>query len=216
MLEVLTGTGLAAAAGLNAYIPLLVLGLASRFLDFVQLPAGWTWLSNEWVLVILGVLLVIEIVADKIPVVDSINDWVQTIVRPVAGGIVFGGGSSSTTAFVTDPDTFFGTSAWVPIAVGIVISLAVHIAKSLVRPVVNTVTAGFAAPAVSTAEDVGSVGLSLSALLLPVLVIVFLALLVLGFVLVLRDASKRAATKRASRRSAMQNGRPPRGPAVTD
>ena len=40
MLEVLAGTGLAAAAGLNAYIPLLTLGLAGRFLDFVVLPDG--------------------------------------------------------------------------------------------------------------------------------------------------------------------------------
>ncbi len=57
MLEVLTGTGLAVAAGLNAYIPLLVLGLAGRFIDFVELPAAWAWLSNEWVLAILGALL---------------------------------------------------------------------------------------------------------------------------------------------------------------
>ena len=78
MLELLTGTGLAVAAGLNAYVPLLIIGLAARFFDFVQLPPAWNWLSNEWVLLIIAVLLVIEIVADKIPVVDSINDWLQT------------------------------------------------------------------------------------------------------------------------------------------
>ena len=65
MLELLTGTGLAVAAGLNAYVPLLVLGLAGRFLDFVELPSAWRWLENEWVLLIIGVLLVIELVADK-------------------------------------------------------------------------------------------------------------------------------------------------------
>jgi len=186
MLEILTGTGLAAAAGLNAYIPLLALGLASRFLDFVQLPPGWAWLSNEWVLVILGVLLVIEIVADKVPVVDTINDWVQTVIRPVAGGIVFGGGSSSETLLVTDPDTFFSSNQWVPIVVGILIALVVHLLKAGVRPVINTMTAGLAAPAVSAAEDVGAVGLTLSALLLPVLVIVVLGLVVVGFVALFR------------------------------
>jgi len=82
MLEFLTGTGLAVAAGLNAYIPMILIGLASRFLDFFQLPETWRWLENPWVLIILGVLLVIEIVADKIPVVDTVNDWIQTIVRP--------------------------------------------------------------------------------------------------------------------------------------
>lgn len=105
-MEFLTGTGLAVAAGLNAYIPLLILGLGGRFLDFVVLPTNWAWLENPWVLAILAVLLVIEIVADKIPVVDSINDWVQTIVRPVAGGIAFGTGSASGTAVVTDPRRF--------------------------------------------------------------------------------------------------------------
>lgn len=82
MLELLTGTGLAVAAGLNAYIPLLIVGLGARFTDFITLPAGWAWLSNEWVLVIVAVLLVVEIVADKIPVVDSINDWLQSICDP--------------------------------------------------------------------------------------------------------------------------------------
>jgi uncharacterized membrane protein len=190
MFEVLTGTGLAVAAGLNAYIPLLVLGLAGRFLDFVELPAAWSWLENEWVLVILGVLLVIEIIADKIPVVDSINDWIQTIVRPASGGIAFGTGSGSTTALVQDPATFFATSAWVPIAVGVLLALATHLAKMLARPVLNAASAGIAAPVVSTAEDIGSVILSFLALLLPVLVIVAIGGVIVGFVLLIRRATR--------------------------
>ena len=197
MLEILTGAGLATAAGLNAYIPLLALGLASRLFDFVQLPPAWAWLSNEWVLVILAVLLVIEIVADKIPVVDNINDWLQTIVRPVAGGIVFGGGSTSKTAFVTDPDAFFSSNQWVPIVVGILIALVIHLAKSGLRPVVNTMTFGLATPAVSAAEDAGSVSLSLAAVLIPILVIVLIALLIWGFVAMFRRARRRVQTQRA-------------------
>ncbi|MEO8094402.1 MAG: DUF4126 domain-containing protein [Pseudolysinimonas sp.] len=186
MLEVLTGSGLAVAAGLNAYIPLLVLGLAGRFLDFVHLPEQWTWLSNPWVLAILGVLLVIEIVADKIPVVDSINDWLQTIVRPAAGGIAFGTGSASGTAVVKDPAAFFTSYAWVPIAIGVVLALATHLTKMASRPVMNAMTVGAAAPVVSTAEDVGSVILSFVALLVPVLVIFGIIALVIGFVALFR------------------------------
>ena len=85
-MELLTGFGLATAAGLNAYIPLLALGLLSRFTDLVTLPHGWTWLENGWVMAIVAVLLVVEIVADKIPALDSINDAIQTFVRPTAGG----------------------------------------------------------------------------------------------------------------------------------
>jgi uncharacterized membrane protein len=186
MFEVLTGAGLAVAAGLNAYIPLLILGLAGRFLDFVDLPSQWQWLSNPWVLVILGVLLVIEIVADKIPVVDSINDWIQLFVRPVAGGIAFGTGSSSGTAVVTDPAQFFTSNAWVPIAIGILLALATHIGKAVSRPALNVATVGAAAPVVSTAEDFGSVVLSVLALLLPVLVIVAIGGVVVGFVVLFR------------------------------
>lgn len=45
-MELLTGLGLATAAGLNAYIPLLALGLLSRFTDLVSLPHGYGWLEN--------------------------------------------------------------------------------------------------------------------------------------------------------------------------
>jgi len=189
--ELLTGTGLAVAAGLNAYIPLLALGLGGRFLDFVELPAAWSWLENEWVLGILAVLLVIEVVADKIPIVDSINDWIQTIVRPASGGIAFGTGSASGTAVVTDPASFFSSSAWVPVALGILLALGTHLAKMAARPALNLATAGLAAPAVSTAEDFGSVILSLLALLLPVLVIVAIGGIITAFVLALRRASRR-------------------------
>jgi hypothetical protein len=196
MLEVLTGTGLAVAAGLNAYIPLLILGLAGRFIDFIELPEAWRWLENEWVLGILAVLLVIEIVADKIPVVDSINDWLQTIVRPAAGGIAFGTGAGSATAIVEDPASFFTSNAWVPVAVGVVLALGTHVTKMAARPALNAVTAGAAAPIVSTAEDVGSVILSFLALLLPILVLVVLGGLVVAVVSLFRRAGrkKRATT----------------------
>lgn len=186
MFEILTGAGLATAAGLNAYIPLLALGLLSRFTDLVNLPSGWSWLENTWVLVILAVLLVLEIVADKIPAVDTVNDWIQTIVRPAAGGIVFGSGSASETATVTDPAAFFSSNQWVPIAIGIVLALVVHITKTTARPAANVATLGLAAPVLSTAEDVASVGLSIAALLLPILVLLLLAGLVVGLVALVR------------------------------
>jgi hypothetical protein len=178
VLEALTGTGLAASAGLNAYIPLLIMGLMSRFTDAVQLPSGWQWLGNGWVIAILTVLLAFEVVADKIPVVDHVNDIVQTVVRPTAGGIVFGAGSSSETATVTDPGSFFSSHQWVPVAAGVLIALCVHTTKAVTRPVVNATTAGFGAPVISTIEDISSIVMSLLAVLLPILVLLGLVLLV--------------------------------------
>lgn len=186
MLELLTGTGLAVAAGLNAYVPLLVLGLAGRFLDFVELPSAWRWLENEWVLLIIGVLLVIELVADKIPAVDSVNDWIQSIVRPASGGIVFGTGAATQTAAVTDPAAFFESNAWVPVVTGIVIALVVHAGKMLVRPAANALTAGAAAPALSTGEDIGALLLSIFAILIPILVVVAIVGLIVLVVSIFR------------------------------
>jgi hypothetical protein len=205
MLEFLAGTGLAAAAGLNAYVPMLALGLGGRFLDFVQLPAGWTWLENEWVLGILGVLLVIEFVADKIPAVDTVNDWLQTVIRPASGGIVFGGGALTETATVKDPAAFFESNAWVPIVAGVVIALGVHVVKALIRPALNAATFGMAAPVVSFAEDVGAVGLSLLALLVPILVVLALAGLVVAAVLLVRRARRRRRAAVAPYASAGSN-----------
>ncbi|WP_421742647.1 DUF4126 domain-containing protein [Cellulomonas sp.] len=179
MLEALTGTGLATAAGLNAYIPLLVIGALARWTDLMDTPAGWEWLTNGWVLAVLAVLLALEVVADKIPGVDSVNDVVQTVVRPVAGGIAFGAGSSSQTAVVTDPQAFVESGQWVPIVIGIVLALVVHGAKATARPVVNVATLGAGAPVASTVEDVTSVGLSFAAILAPLLVLVGLVGLVI-------------------------------------
>lgn len=177
MLEALTGTGLAASAGLNAYIPLLTMGLLARYTDVIDLPGGWQWLSNGWVLGILAVLLAVEVVADKVPVVDHVNDVLQTVVRPTAGGLAFGAGSSAQTVTVSDPGSFFGSHQWVPVAAGVLIALSVHGVKAASRPVVNATTGGLGAPVASTAEDFGSVVLSLLAILLPVLVLVGIALL---------------------------------------
>lgn len=204
MLELLTGAGLAAAAGLNAYIPLLVMGLAAR-LEWIALPGGWTWLQNEWVLVIIGVLLVVELVADKVPAVDSINDWIQTVVRPASGGIVFAGGVGTSTVAVDDPDAFFSSGAWLPIVIGIGLALLVHLGKMAVRPVANVATGGVAAPVLSTAEDGASLVMVIFALVAPILVVLGLAAMVLGFVLLLRRIRRRRRERAAAAATALSS-----------
>lgn len=193
-MEFLTGFGLATAAGLNAYIPLLALGLLSRFTDLVTLPHGWTWLENGWVMGIVAILLVIEIVADKIPALDSVNDMIQTVVRPTAGGIVFGSGTSAQTSAVTDPGAFAQSGQWIPVAVGVVVALVVSLTKSTVRPAANVATAGVAAPVLSTAEDVAAVALVFLAILLPVLVLVAAIMLAWLAIRLIRRRSRAAAT----------------------
>lgn len=185
-MELLTGFGLATAAGLNAYIPLLALGLLARFTDLVALPAAWSWLENGWVMTIVAVLLAIEIVADKVPALDSVNDIVQTFVRPTAGGIVFGSGTAAQTATVTDPGAFAQSGQWIPVAIGVVIALVVSLTKSTVRPAANVATAGMAAPVLSTVEDIASVVLVFLAILVPILVLLAVVALAWAAVRIIR------------------------------
>lgn len=201
-MELLSGLGLATSSGLNAYIPLLVLGLLDRFTPVVDLGPGFDWLSNGWILGILAVLLVIELLADKFPAVDSINDAIQTVVRPTSGGIVFGSAATSEiaglgagTLTVTDPEAVAGWQTWVPVITGIVVALVVHLTKSLTRPVANTATAGTAAPVLSTGEDIVAAGLSLLAIFIPILVVLAVIALVIGF-FVLRRRFRRGRERR--------------------
>ena len=194
-MELLTGFGLATAAGLNAYIPLLSLGLLSRFTSLVSLPPGWVWLENGWVMAIVAVLLIVEVVADKIPALDTINDTIQTFVRPTAGGIVFGWGTAAQTPAVTDPGAFAQSGQWVGVAIGVVTALVVSLTKSTVRPAANVATAGTAAPVLSTIEDVTSVGLVFAAILVPVLVLVVLLVLAWGAFRLWRRRRRRVAAR---------------------
>ena len=194
-LETLTGIGLATSAGLNAYIPLLMIGLLGRFTNLIELPGAWQWLENDWVLGILAVLLAIEVVADKIPIVDHINDAIQTVIRPTAGGLAFGAATSSQTVTVSDPADFFSNNQWVPIVAGIAISFIVHSVKAAARPVVNASTAGVGAPVASTAEDVFSVVMSFIAIIFPFLIIFFLIFLIWIFFSLGRRRRRRRAEK---------------------
>ena len=179
MIAALTGMGLSAAAGLNAYIPFLIVALVARFTDVITLPATYAWIESWWAIGIGAVLLLSEVVLDKIPAVDSVNDAVQTFIRPAMGGLVF---AATAAAADLDSSAWMTAHPWVGVVLGVVVSGLVHTGKVAARPVVNMGTAGFGAPVVSTAEDGASVGLSLAALFAPLLCLV--ALILLAWVLI--------------------------------
>ena len=158
---VITGLGLAGSAGLNAYVPLLVVGLLGRF-DVVHLEAPYDGLTSTPVLIVLGVLLAIELLADKVPGIDSVNDLVQTVVRPVAGALLFAGSIG------------IGTDLppWVGLVAGLVTAGGVHVTKATARPVITVATAGTGGPVVSMVEDATALVASLLAVLAPLLLVV--------------------------------------------
>src|SRR3954447_16187874 len=95
--------GLSAAAGLNAYIPFLIVALIARFTDAITLPVGYGWIETNWAIAICAVLLAAEVVLDKVPAVDTLNDTIQTFIRPSMGGLIF---AASTAASQLDSSSF--------------------------------------------------------------------------------------------------------------
>jgi hypothetical protein len=179
---ILGGFGISAPAGLNAWLPLLIVGLAGRFTNLIKLKAPFDLLTNTWVLVALGVLLMIEIFADKIPAVDTINDIIHTFIRPVAGGILFAAHSGA----VGDFDT---TLSFI---LGLLAAGSVHAVKATSRPVVTATTAGIGNPLVSFVEDFLAGGATLLALFAPIAAALLMAaILVPAVFLVMKLRARR-------------------------
>jgi uncharacterized membrane protein len=174
VIAALTGMGLAAAAGLNAYIPFLVMALVAKYTDLVTLPVSYQWMESWWAIGIGSVLLLTEVVLDKIPAVDSVNDAIQTFIRPGMAGLL---GAATAGAAELDSSPWMAEHPWVNVVLGIVVAGLVHAGKATARPVINASTLGVGAPVVSTVEDGTSIGLSFVAILLPLLVIAVLVLL---------------------------------------
>jgi hypothetical protein len=153
--------GLSASAGLNAYIPLLVIALLARFTNLITLTPPWDTLSSWWIIGLLLVLSLIEFFADKIPAVNHINDAIQTLIRPAAGAIVF----AASAHVITNIHPVLSLAA------GLLVAGGVHAVKALaVRPAVTATTAGAGNVPVSIAEDLLATILSIVSVVVPVLI----------------------------------------------
>jgi hypothetical protein len=174
LLGVFSAFGLSASAGLNAYIPLLVIGvIAHYFPGTLTLSKPFDALANPWILILLGVLVIIEMVADKVPAVNHINDLIQTIVRPVAGAVVF----AASAKVITDIHPVLA------LAFGVLTAGGVHVVKAAaVRPVVTATTGGAGNVPVSIAEDIIAFFTSLFSILIP-LIIGIILIVILAFVI---------------------------------
>jgi hypothetical protein len=163
LMNLCSAFGLSGAAGLNAYIPLLTVGIMQNR-GWLHLASPYDVLGSGWCIGLLIVLLIVEIVVDKVPGADHINDIIHTAIRPAAGAIVF----------ASQAGIIHGVHPAVWITIGLLMSGGVHAAKALARPVVNVTTAGFGAPIVSLVEDLVSTVLAIVSVLAPILAVVLL------------------------------------------
>lgn len=170
-LQIVAGIGLAAATGLRAFLPPLVIGILAR-LDVVPLRPGTAWLESTPALVIFGVAVVLEILGDKIPWVDHALDVAAIVVKPTAATLVV-------VATVTDMSPLSATI--LGLLVGGTVAGTVHIARAGLRLVSTGTTGGLANPVLSVVEDGLSLVTTLVALFAPLLVILIGVVLFLLF-----------------------------------
>ena len=172
-MDVIAAFGLSASAGLNAYIPLLVVSLLARFTNLINLSDRWQALESWWIIGLLIVLSVIEFFADKIPAVNHINDLIQTLIRPTAGAILFAASAN----VITDVNPILS------LAIGLLVAGGVHATKSLlVRPVVTATTAGAGDVPVSILEDIIATVVSVLSVVIPILVAIILLILIIWLI----------------------------------
>lgn len=180
---IFTAFGLSVSAGLNAYLPLLIVALMARFTTLITLSPPYHHLTSGWVILVISILLVIELFADRIAGVDTANDVLQTFVRPAAGAILFAASSS----VISDIHPVLA------LICGLIVAGGVHATKATVRPVVTGVSGGLLNPVVSTAEDLLALVLTVVSILIPLLTGFLLGALCVGAIWWLRRRRRRTA-----------------------
>lgn len=184
ILGLFSALGLSTASGLNAYIPMLLVGLLARYTDLIHLGKPYDILTNPWVLLGLAVVALADLIGDKIPGVDHALHTLGVIVNPLAGAIVAlaavsGGSVDPTLAAVA----------------GLVAAGLTHGTRMAARPVATAATVGTANPVISTVEDLTSFGLSLTAIFLPAVAIVLVVILMLVLFWIMRGVKRRFASR---------------------
>lgn len=185
----LSSLGLAFPAGLNAWLPFLILALADRFSSRIELNDPFAFISSTPGLIIILLLLPVELLVDKIPRADHISDLAHTAIRPVAGAIL--------AASVADASSEL--NVWLASIIGLACAGATHATKMTTRPVITTSTSGVGNPIASMIEDAAAVVSSIVAVFVPLLLILVLPLTGFG----LYSAWKRLARGSARLRAAV-------------
>lgn len=153
------GFSLAACAGIRAFLPLLAVGIAGR-LGFLPLEGAFGSLASNEALVVLSVATVLELLGDKVPLLDHVLDAAGIVLKPAAGILL-----AAAPLAGMDPK-------WrllFAVAAGSTVAGAVHLTKAKLRLLSTIGTAGLANPLVSAAEDLVGIAGVAAALLVPLL-----------------------------------------------
>mgnify|MGYP001047754780 CR=1 FL=1 len=184
IMNLFSAFGLSTAAGLNAYVPLLAVGLIARYTSLIQLSEPFDLLVHPIVLIVLAVLAILDFIGDKVPAVDHALHAVGMFIAPVAGAILFMASNSEAGA----------VHPMLAAICGLLLAGGAHSVRTAVRPMSTVTTGGVGNPIVSFLEDIASVVLSIVAILLPILA--FIAVVAMAVMVVMLYRRFRRPTAR--------------------
>ena len=157
---------LTTSAGLRGLLTLAVVSVAVH-LGVLHPPAAFAWLGSNAVTLALVAVALVEILGDKIPLIDHVFHALQTIVKPAAAAILVGG-----IVHTQNSPELYGL-----MALGALNALGVHAASAAARGASTALTGGVANPVISVAEDSMSVTMIAFAFLAPLFAAILAVLL---------------------------------------
>ena len=182
------GVVLAATAGLRAFLPVFSASVMAWLTD-LPLPHNLLWLEKPQTVLIFGVATLLEILGDKIPIVDHVLDSIQVLTKPVLAVL-----AATPFLYQLSPEYSVG----IGILLGAPLALGVHSAKATARLGSTATTGGVGNPLLSVAEDVAAIASIILGFLVPLLALVLMAVTVFFIArLALRVRRRRRAAARA-------------------
>ncbi len=136
-------------------------------------------------LIVVGLLLVLDFIGDKVPALDSVLHAIGLAIAPASGAVLF----AAQTDLTSDLNPAVGA------LLGALTAGSLQAGRAAVRPFVTASTAGVGNPVVSTAEDGASLAITVLAFVLPVLAFL-LVVVALGLIVWLVLRARRWARSR--------------------
>jgi len=206
-----TPLGLALASGINAYLPLLSFAISARFLHLDKVNPNFTFITQDWFIIALVILTLIDFVADKFPIIDHTWDAIHTVIRPLAGALVAAASYSQfhlpgikisaassqipqamlidmssshilgTIVTASNAVPALGLGLLIILILGGLLAFMSHTVKATTRLVSTFTTAGLLNIGLSLAEDILVLIIVLLSLLVPIIMLILLGLFLIVF-----------------------------------
>jgi hypothetical protein len=171
---------LTTTAGVRALLALTAVAVATHF-ALIHPPQGFAWLGSVAVMWTLGALAIVEMLADKVPLLDHALHFLQIALKPAAAAIIVGGA-----VHAPSHAALIGL-----MVLGGLNALGVHAGIATLRGASTIATGGVANPAVSVAEDAGSIGALFLTFIAPLVGAILAVVFTIGLAIMIRTAYRK-------------------------